>query len=158
MSLKSDTVWNRRPGLVGLRLRSAMASDLCLVEVDRLALGEGDDRPLGVGAGAEHAGAPVALALALAVERVHLHDLHVEDLLDGVVDLGLRRGLGHLERVDATLGEGVGLLAHDRSDDDVAGVLHDAASSAGWAPPRVTGRSTGIVSGVKTTQSATSTS
>jgi hypothetical protein len=25
ISLKSDEVWNRRPGLVGLRLRSAMA-------------------------------------------------------------------------------------------------------------------------------------
>src|SRR5690554_1258261 len=136
-----------------------MAGDLCLVEVDRLALGEGDDGPLGVGTAAEHAGATVALALPLAVQRVHLRHLDVEDLLDGVVDLRLGGRLVDAEGVDARLGEGVGLLAHDRLDDDVAGVLHDAASSAVWAaPPRVTGRSTGRVSGVKTTQSLTSTS
>ena len=52
ISEKSETVWNRRPGLVGLRLRRAMAR-LALEEVDRVALGEGDDRPLGVGALAE---------------------------------------------------------------------------------------------------------
>src|SRR3546814_2101276 len=99
------------------------------------------------------------LALPLAVERVHLGDLHAEDRLDGVVDLGLG-GVGvHLEGVGTRLGEAVGLLAHDRSDDDVAGVLHDEAS---WvtaaAPPLVTGLSIGRVSGVKTTQSDTSTS
>src|SRR5512132_4608616 len=49
-SEKSATVWNRRPGLVGLRLRSAISRPLCssiLEQVDRLALDEGDDRPLG---------------------------------------------------------------------------------------------------------------
>src|SRR4029453_8972842 len=48
-SEKSATVWNRRPGLVGLRLRSAMALGSIREEVDRVALGEGDDRPLGCG-------------------------------------------------------------------------------------------------------------
>src|SRR5690606_36420257 len=138
--------------------RSAMGSDLCLEEVDRLALGEGDDGPLGVGTLAVVAGPPIALALAGPVEGVHLEDLDVEDLLDRVVDLRLGGAGGHLEGVGGVglVGEGVGLLAHDRRQDDVAGVLHLASSCL--APPRVTGRSTGSVSGVKTTQSLTSTS
>src|SRR3954447_7859451 len=97
---------------------------LCLEQVDAVALGEGDDRPLGVGTGAEGAGAAVALALALAVERVHAEHLDVEDRLDGVADLGLA-GVGvDAERVDVLVEQGVGLLAHDRLDDDVAGILH----------------------------------
>src|SRR5919106_1672143 len=41
-SEKSATVWNRRPGLVGLRLRSAIAGPaLVLEQVDRVTLGEG---------------------------------------------------------------------------------------------------------------------
>src|SRR3954447_12271708 len=103
---------------------------LCLEQVDAVALGEGDDRPLGVGTGAEGAGAAVALALALAVERVHAEHLDVEDRLDGVADLGLA-GVGvDAERVDVLVEQGVGLLAHDRLDDDVAGILH-------WSPPSV---------------------
>src|SRR3546814_17648300 len=95
------------------------------------------------------------LALPLAVERVHLGDLHAEDRLDGVVDLGLG-GVGvHLEGVGPRLGEAVGLLAHDRSADDVAGVLHDEAS---WvtaaAPPLVTAVSIGRVSGGTKPQAA----
>src|SRR5690606_29151578 len=40
ISAKSATVWKRRPGLVGLRLRSAIAGpDSILEEVDRVALG-----------------------------------------------------------------------------------------------------------------------
>src|SRR5262245_6646787 len=114
-SEKSATVWNRRPGLVGLRLRSAMGS--VLEEVDRLARDERDDRPLGVGARAVGERLAVALALALAVQRVHLRDADAEDALHGVADLGLGGGGVHLERVDALLHEGVRLLAHDRSDD-----------------------------------------
>ena len=40
MSEKSETVWNRRPGLVGLRLRSAISPCSVLEEVDRVALDE----------------------------------------------------------------------------------------------------------------------
>src|SRR5256885_1777852 len=71
ISEKSETVWNRRPGLVGLRLRRGMAvSFLGLEEVDAVARGQGDHGPLGVRAGPEGERAPVALALALAVQRV----------------------------------------------------------------------------------------
>src|SRR2546430_13934167 len=48
ISEKSETVWNRRPGLVGLRLRSGMAlSFLRLEQIDAVADGQGDDGPLG---------------------------------------------------------------------------------------------------------------
>src|SRR5215204_2527313 len=69
MSEKSETVWNRRPGLVGLRLRSAMGLSFSagLEDLD-LALGEGDDRTLGVGQLRADRAAATALRLALAVE------------------------------------------------------------------------------------------
>ena len=60
-----------------------------LEEVDRLALGEGDDRPLGVGTRAVGERLAVALALPVAVERVHPQNLDPEDRLDSIVDLGL---------------------------------------------------------------------
>src|SRR5881275_740750 len=47
-SEKSETVWNRRPGLVGLRLRRGMVGS-ALEQVDPVALDEGDDGPLAVG-------------------------------------------------------------------------------------------------------------
>ena len=43
ISEKSGDVWNRRPGLVGLRLRIAMGSGL--EQIDRVTLGEGATRP-----------------------------------------------------------------------------------------------------------------
>src|SRR5690349_2838485 len=70
ISEKSETVWNRRPALVGLRLRSAIAATSVLEQVDRVALGEGDDGALGRGLGPDLAGAAVAHLLALAVEGV----------------------------------------------------------------------------------------
>ena len=89
----------------------------------RVALGEGDDGPLAGRARAVAAGATVALALALAVERVHVGDLHAEDLLDRVADLDLVGVGGDDERVDVRVVRGVRLLRHDRPDDDVARVL-----------------------------------
>ena len=45
ISAKSDDVWNRRPGLVGLRLRMGISS--APEDVDAFLAGsEGDDRPL----------------------------------------------------------------------------------------------------------------
>ena len=64
ISEKSETVWNRRPALVGLRLRSGHRF-LSLEQFDAVALGEGDDGALGVGPLAEGAGAAVALRLPL---------------------------------------------------------------------------------------------
>src|SRR5271154_99038 len=50
ISAKSDTVWKRRPALVGLRERSAMVGPgpSVLEQVDRVTRCEGDDGPLGV--------------------------------------------------------------------------------------------------------------
>src|SRR5947207_4061508 len=102
ISEKSETVWNRRPGLVGFRLRRGIRPRLSALEQrDALALGQGHDCPLGVGALTEGRLAPVALPLAFAVERVDLDDLHVEQLLDGLADLDLVGGGRHQERVHA---------------------------------------------------------
>src|SRR5215210_7258134 len=76
ISEKSETVWNRRPGLVGFRFRRGMSG---LEQVDAVAGHQGDDRPLGVGPRPVGEGAAVALALALAVQRGHLGDPHPED-------------------------------------------------------------------------------
>src|SRR5438552_3910626 len=136
ISEKSATDWNRRPALVGLRLRRGTAS-ASLEELDAVVACEGDDRALGVGTGSEGERATVALALALAVERVHLAHADVEDRLDRLADLGLVDVGGHEERVDAVVEQGVGLLRHDRPDDHGARVLHSAGSSAAAAPGRL---------------------
>src|SRR5204863_2700133 len=130
---------------------------------DRVALGEGDDGPLGVGARAVAASAAVALALPLAVHGVHIGDPHVEDGLDRVADLDLVGVAGDDERVDVLVERGVRLLRHHRADDDVAGVLvaHaaspvSASSAAGLSPNRATAASS--VALLNTSQSLTSTS
>src|SRR6187397_258960 len=69
ISEKSETVWNRRPGLVGLRLRTGIR--LAPEDLDAVALGQGDDRPLLSGALAPAPRTAVALPLAVPVERVH---------------------------------------------------------------------------------------
>src|SRR6478672_2176807 len=128
-SEKSETVWNRRPALVGLRLRRGMRGPASVLEQRDLGTRfEGDEGSLGVRAAADLVALPVALGLADAVEGVHLDDLHAPDRLDGVVDLGLAGALVDMERVDALLDEGVALLRHDRSDHDVAGILHHCSS------------------------------
>ena len=69
------------------------------------------------------------LRLPLRLSVFTLTHLDVEDRLDGVADLGLAGvGVDH-ERVDVLLEQRVGLLAHDRLDDDVAGILHDSPPS-----------------------------
>src|SRR5215203_3994761 len=123
---KSATLDPRRPGVVGLYLRipmvlsSASSGAGAAEDVDR-ALAEGDDRALGVLALAD--AEPGATGLALAVHRVHGVDLDAEDLLDGDLDLGLVRAGVDDEGVLALVEQPVGLLRHDRRDQDVAGVL-----------------------------------
>src|SRR3712207_6617174 len=68
-----------------------------------------------------------AARLALLVEGVDRRDLHVEDLLDRELDLGLVRAGVHLEGVLARVDQSVALLGDDGRDDDVAGVLVDGA-------------------------------
>src|SRR4051794_17757484 len=132
MSLKSEVVWNRRPGLVGLRMRMAIVRSV-LEQRDLVPRCQGDDRPLGVGLAAVLVAAPGAGDLALAVHRVDLDDLDAPDGLDGVVDLRLA-GVGmHLEGVDALLDQPVGLLRDRGGEDDVARILHLMSSSASAA-------------------------
>ena len=61
-----------------------------------------------------------ALRLRLHLEDVHARDLHLEELLDRLADLGLVGVLVHAERVLAVGGAGVALLGDDRREDDLA--------------------------------------
>src|SRR3954467_2280799 len=140
-STKSATLEPRRPGVVGLYLRIPMvcspqfpivsislrwtrSADRASEDVDRAFL-EGDDRALGVLALAQtEAG---ATGLALAVQRVDRVHLDVEDALDRDLDLGLVGPRVHDEGVLALVEQSVGLLRHDRREQDVAGVLAQVA-------------------------------
>jgi hypothetical protein len=121
ISEKSETDWNRRPALVGF---------------DLVALGEGDDGALLVGALPPGARAAVALALAPSRERVDVGDAHAEDRLDGVLDLDLVRARRDLERVDVRVERRVRLLRDDRTDDHVTRVVgdHSLSSVASGSP------------------------
>src|SRR4029450_6682757 len=112
MSAKSATLEPRRPGVVGLYLRIGMSvnpsAHRAAEGLDPVTLSELDHRPLDVLALAPaQAG---ALALARAVERVHGQDPHVEDLLDGDLDLGLVRVGVHQERVPVAVELAIALL------------------------------------------------
>src|SRR6202000_682278 len=81
ISAKSETVWNRRPGLVGLRERSGMGMGFLgsgLEEVDLVAGVQRRHGPLGVGPVAGGVGAAVPGGLAFAVEGVDLVHPHPE--------------------------------------------------------------------------------
>src|ERR687890_2336307 len=134
-SAKSATLEPRRPGVVGLYLRIAIADSVLYLwsersrrsgagtteDLDAVAGRQRDDGPLGVLALAELVAA-AALALALAVDRVHAEDLDVEDLLDRDLDLRLV-GLGQDdERVLVLVEQAVALLGDDRGQQDVPGV------------------------------------
>src|SRR5690242_10471391 len=119
-SAKSETVWNRRPALVGLRLRIGIPS--APEDLDAVALGEGHDGALLAGADAPRPGLAVALALPRPVERVHVRDPHVEDRLDRLLDLDLVGVRRDDERVDVLVVGRVGLLRHDRLEDHVTRV------------------------------------
>src|SRR4051794_15464370 len=98
-------------------------------DLDAVARGQRHDGALGVLALAHHA-ALAALALALPVDRVHAEHLHVEDLLDSDLDLGLV-GLGQDdERVLVLVQEPVALLGDDRGEQDVPVVADGHAFSS----------------------------
>src|SRR5918993_2060765 len=131
-SAKSATEEPRRPGVVGLYLRIAIAllpsrsGARGGEDVDALAVGNAHDGPLGVGTtpGAV-AGAPL---LARPVEGVDPGDVDLEHRLDGDLDLGLV-GVGRdEERVLVLVQQAVALLAHHGGEQDVAVVADlDAA-------------------------------
>src|SRR4029450_4264757 len=96
-----------------------------LEDLRAVALGGLADRALLIGALAERVAAP--LDLAGAIQRPDRDHLDVPDHLDGLLDLGLVRPGGDQERVGVLLQARIGLLAHDRPDDHVAGGLHSAS-------------------------------
>jgi len=65
ISAKSETVWNRRPGDVGLRFLTAISDSK---QIYRIAFGDFDDGALDVLAPTDRVA--TALALAFAVHRV----------------------------------------------------------------------------------------
>src|SRR5690625_967608 len=107
ISSNMETELWRRPGVVGLYLRIAIVIPYlstfllgaCAEDVDGVAaLTESHVGALGGLTDAE-AGTG-ALALALAVSGVHGVDLHAEDLLDGIFNLGLVGIRCNVERVN----------------------------------------------------------
>src|SRR2546421_10345812 len=73
------------------------------------------------------------LGLGLHALGPDADDLHVEQRLDGLADLGLVSGGMHAEDVLPRRGEHIALLRDNRSDDHLAG-LHHTASSARRSP------------------------
>src|SRR6185437_2869021 len=125
ISEKSETVWKRRPGLVGLRERSGMVMfRSALEQVDGVVGVERHDGALGVGALAPHVGAPVAGRLPLAIQRVDVGDADTEGLLDGVGHLDLGGARVDDEGVDVLLHQRVALLGDHRTDEHGHGVTH----------------------------------
>src|SRR6266542_4873446 len=119
---------------------------LGLEELDLVVRVQGHQRPLGRLAHTHDL--PGALVLALAVQGVHVHDADRENGLHGLLDLGLVRVGADDEGVGVAVEQRVGLLAHDRLQDDVPGVLHDDPSPAVCAPGPSSRTSSSSVSGV----------
>src|SRR5579872_5942874 len=136
ISEKSANDAARRPGVVGLALRTVMASSCSLAGLEELDLVAGrqlDDRSFGARPGADDVAGP--LGLALAVVGVDGDDLDPPDLLDRVTDVGLGGRAGDEEGVGVVVDQAVGLLGHDRPQDDVTGRdAHSAPPASGSAP------------------------
>src|SRR3954453_22402414 len=133
-SSKVDTDMNRRPGLVGLNLRTGIRFLQVggLEDLDLLAGLELDDGLLPAGARALDQAAPLRLRPHVDdVDRVHLD---VERLLDGLTDLRLVRVGVDAERVLAVLDLGVALLRDHGRDEHLVQV--DAHAALFWRSSR----------------------
>ena len=128
ISAKSETVWNRRPGLVGLRLRTGIVSSR------RSRCGRPRrERRLPASASGRVPNVPLLrlrLRLPLRLSVFTLVTFTPKIVLDGVLDLDLVRVRRDDERVDVLVEGCVRLLRHDGPDDDVAGV-----PAAHWSSP-----------------------
>src|SRR4030095_12678300 len=134
-STKSATLAPRRPGVVGLYLRMPIrvspSAHRSAEDLDPVARRQAHDGALGVLAATEPR--PGALALALPVQRVDVEDGHVEDLLDGDLDLGLVGVRAAHERVLVVVQQPVALLRDHRSEQDVSRVGDHCVHSFGPA-------------------------
>src|SRR3546814_20103252 len=92
------------------------SSDLSYGDVDRLAIGQANDRLLDVRARIGLA-LPL-LGLALGDQRVHALDRHAPNGFDGGLDLRLRRLVGDLEDTGVGLGEKGSILGNNRLETD----------------------------------------
>src|ERR1700674_2649768 len=100
-----------------------MAIYLCLEDVDRVTVFERDYCFFPVWTTSHDLAE--ATILAAVVRGPDAGDLHVEELLDRLPDLGLRRFRVHAERVFATiLIRRRGLLGDDRGDDGASQCWH----------------------------------
>src|SRR3954447_15820292 len=114
-SSKSDPVTKRRPGDVGLYFLIPMRLRP-LEQLDRVAGPQLDDGLLPAGPAA--AGESAALRLAAHADGADVRDRDVEEVLDGLADLGLMRRVEDPERVLVVrLDELEALLGDDRADD-----------------------------------------
>src|SRR5436190_3854343 len=99
-------------------------------DLDGVARAELDHGALLVGAAPRAEPGPRDLPLAVhGPDALHVH---VPDLLDRFLDLGLVRLGRDQERVRVPLEPGVGLLRDDGPDDDVARALHWPTSVSSW--------------------------
>src|SRR5215212_6885412 len=127
ISAKSGKVRKRRPGDVGLGLRTGIQIGLqALEDRDRIARADLHDGLLPL-AGAARGVAP-ALRLGGDGGRADVEHLDLEQRLDGLLDLRLVRVLVHAERVLVGRRQHVGLLGDDGPDDHLAG-LHQVVAS-----------------------------
>src|SRR5260370_17759129 len=141
-SSKPEMVMNLRPGVVGFDFVSGMcvSSDAPEQAFDLLAFAEGDDGLLPARGVADRAAdAKVAAGLAAHGHGVDVLDadaLRLVLLLEGLLDVVLRRRLGDPERVSPLRIEGVGALGDERADHDLGcGAGGHTGSSPPWSGP-----------------------
>src|SRR5690606_7860707 len=153
-SSKVATDIPRRPGVVGLYCLIAICKTPYgpkgrfpgpaparpwplepLENLDFLAGRHGDRRLLAI-AGPPHVASP-APQLPTHPGGVHLADVHIEDGLDGLLDLGLVGPRVHLEDVLALGHEGGTLFSNPRADHHIAGVHQPSTSSTAATASRV---------------------
>src|ERR1700682_1095376 len=114
-----------------------MAIYLCLENVDRVTGLQGDYRFFPMWTTSDDL--TYATILAAMVRGPDAGHLHVEELLDRLPDLGLRRFRVHAERVFTTiLIRRRGLLGDDRSDDGASQCWHCLLSSSPFSSCRRT--------------------
>src|SRR5882672_4136401 len=144
ISSNPEIVMKRRPGLVGLNLRSGIALYAPEQPFDLLARAQRHNRFLPIGRVADRADAAHAAALlAPHAHRVHVFDLdalRLVLLLERLLDLRLGGLRGDAKRVPALRVQLVGALGDKRADHYLgggsSGHFASASSCCSWLPAR----------------------